>query len=481
MFKRLRITRKDERQSVESLFLAHYEQMRSWALHLTGHQEAAAEDLVHDLYVHLALDQPDFTEIENPAGYLFIVLRNLYQSQRWRLARGPLGPTVTVDFDSIEVTLSAVTPDLGDRFQILDQFWRVNEYACARKESSKAASVLILRFFFGYYPSEIAGILCGSRNLATELLRRARAEARSYLDDPTKLAWMKPPNAPVTVDRQPLRSARNADEVIGQLRRAIQSSRQGECLPERHLEDIYIANQPQLLSAALLGHIVSCPNCLDAVNRLLALPPLSDRHPPDMLGPDATGSKGVGAKPATGSGSARSALERSRRKLREVYEHDPQELRVAVNGEVIVAHRINAEWNEISLALRNQAEELGAEEASYIEVFSEQGVRLLLLTVKTPPDGAFEQQSQIRLSDGRTLSARLNFCGRWPHLDLQYHDPSQCALRVADCGLEKAADCGLRMAVGGCVDCGGRRAAIGVVVETCRAARARIASEEGRA
>jgi len=51
------------------------------------------------------------------------------------------------------------TIDPRDQIQVHDELRRVYQYACARKETSKAGSVLILRFFHGYYPSEIAKLL----------------------------------------------------------------------------------------------------------------------------------------------------------------------------------------------------------------------------------------------------------------------------------------------------------------------------------
>ena len=35
---------------------------------------------------------------------------------------------------------------------------------------------------------------------------------------------------------------------------------------------------------ATLAHVVSCPRCIDEVNSLNGLPPLSERYPTDSLG-----------------------------------------------------------------------------------------------------------------------------------------------------------------------------------------------------
>jgi len=52
-------------QSVEDLFLAHYERMFEWASYVTGHDPQQAEDLVHDVFVHFALKRPDLNGVEN--------------------------------------------------------------------------------------------------------------------------------------------------------------------------------------------------------------------------------------------------------------------------------------------------------------------------------------------------------------------------------------------------------------------------------
>jgi DNA-directed RNA polymerase specialized sigma24 family protein len=63
---------------------------------------------------------------------------------------------------------------------------------CVRKETAKAASALILRFFHGYYPSEITQLLCTSRQAVAELLRVARAEVKAFLLEPQRLVFLSP-------------------------------------------------------------------------------------------------------------------------------------------------------------------------------------------------------------------------------------------------------------------------------------------------
>jgi RNA polymerase sigma factor (sigma-70 family) len=409
---------------VEDLFLTHYEQMLVWALHLTGHDHSCAEDLVHDVFVQLRLGAPDFDAIENLEGYLFTVLRNLHRSQLSRSQRSPANPSLLVEYDSVEAGLRALDKDAGQRLQTLDELRLICQFVGARKESAKAASALILRFFHGYYPSEIAQILCTSRQAIAELLRVARAEVKVFLTEPQRLSLMQSTPAPAL----PLL---DSDNLTEQLRQAIYATRQGACLPPRHLEDLYIANHPELIDAPKLAHFVSCAACLEIINRLLKLPALDDRHPPDRLGPDPQASnqrapfKPTALKPKR---NARMSLQEFERRWRAVYEHDPVELRIAVNGAVMSAQKLTAtERNEQAVSIAPATEPL------FIEVFSEQGVRLLFFHAVAPPAGNFEQEARATLSNGRTLTAHLTFGSAWPHLEIVY----DCRLLIADWGWEE--------------------------------------------
>jgi hypothetical protein len=175
----------------------------------------------------------------------------------------------------------------------------------------------------------------------------------------------------------------------------------------------------------MLGHIVSCPDCLDVANRLLDLPLLSERYPTDMLGPDTRGGKGGsntpgGGPPGGGNAAAmREAVKRHRRGVRKVFEHRPKELCVTVNGYPLGSQRIGLELNELTLSVK------GEEKIEFVEIVSEQETRLLLLNVnEPPPSGLYEQTEQVALSDGRMLEARLSFSNPWPTLHIVYSDPT---------------------------------------------------------
>ncbi|MBS1812156.1 MAG: hypothetical protein JST84_28590 [Acidobacteria bacterium] len=120
---------------VEELFLQRYEQMLEWALHLTGHCAAQAEDLVPDAFVQLTLSPPDFKAVENLDGYLFVVLRNLHRSQMQRAMRGPTGPESLVNYDSAAASLKSADP--REHWQAVEELQQFCRYASLRKESSK--------------------------------------------------------------------------------------------------------------------------------------------------------------------------------------------------------------------------------------------------------------------------------------------------------------------------------------------------------
>src|SRR3989441_5971070 len=168
----------------EEVFLARYGKLRSWALQLTEHDRERAEDLVHDAYIQFTFAQPDLDAISNLNGYLYSLLRNLHLSQLRRSTRRQHRTISIVDYDSAEIGLRAADP--RERIRLQDQLREVCKYACMRKETSKAGSVLILRFLHGYYPREIAQVMRCTREAVEERLRAARSEARQYLENPKR-------------------------------------------------------------------------------------------------------------------------------------------------------------------------------------------------------------------------------------------------------------------------------------------------------
>src|SRR5947199_1637672 len=415
----------------EEVFLARYGKLRSWALQLTEHDRERAEDLVHDAYIQFTFAQPDLDAINNLNGYLYSLLRNLHLSQLRRSTRRQHRTISIVDYDSAEIGLRAADP--RERIRLQDQLREVCKYACMRKETSKAGSVLILRFLHGYYPREIAQVMLCTREAVEERLRVARSEARQYLENPKSLRFLNhqvsEPRAVATrLSSDPHISeksqsagdgfARTVDEFLNELRRMIFDSRQGECSTRDQIESLYRDCGASGINHVTLAHTVSCPACLDELNRLLDLPSLDERFPTDTLGTDTRGKGGDGGGDdggATGGGSDRER-QKCRKAAREVYEHQPSELCVSVNGYLMAAQKVGSELNEQSVSISI------AEPIDFVEILSEQEMRLLFLSVE--PNALHQRKARIALSDDRTLEATLDFDTSWPSLQVVYLDPS---------------------------------------------------------
>ncbi len=396
----------------EELFVERYEQMLDWALHLCGGDETVAKDLLHDVFILFTLNQPNLASIENLEGYLYAMLRNLHLSQVRKATRTPLQQLSIVEYDSAEAGLLRLKA--YDRIQAQDELRRVCHYACTRKQQAKAASVLILRFFHGYYPSEIAEIVKTSCQAVNVRLMMARSEAKLTLESPRTIGFLKDSAIPELL---PANFARSTDDFLHELCRTIYASCRGECLSLRQLKKIYQPGSDAQIECESLAHIVSCPRCLDEVNRLLHLPLLAERYPTDTLGRE-TRKKGGPGGGATGGGISGSLMSKWRRRAKGVFEHWPKELCVSVNGYVQGSQRINSERSELNLVIDL------AEPISFIEVFSEQETRLLLLNVEPPPVGSGEQSLKVTLSNGRSLELTLRFRSPWPAVQLVYHDPA---------------------------------------------------------
>jgi RNA polymerase sigma factor (sigma-70 family) len=418
----------------EEEFLARYGRLRASALRLTAGDRGAAEDLVHDAFVQFTLARPELGRVENLDGYLYQMLRNLHLSQLRRARRRGEDAPAVVEYDSAEFALRAYA-DPRDSIRVQDELRQVCRYACLRKETSKAGSVLILRFMHGYYPGEIAQVSRSTREAVEERLRTARGEARQFLKDPSSLRFIKREAASAPTPA-PTGFAQTHEELLADLRRRVFDSRRGECLTKETLSEIYDGGS-RAPDCATLAHVVSCPRCIDEVNSLNGLPPLSERYPTDSLGVEPRSGKGGGDDDGTrgdggtggggdgtgtgghGTGGANAEeAGRCRRRARDVYEHRPRELCVAVNGRLLGTQKVAS-------VLSEQRLNVGADEGvSFVEVFSEQDVRLLYLDPAAwPAEADGGRVASVRLSDRRTLEARLSYDGSMPTVQVVYRDP----------------------------------------------------------
>jgi RNA polymerase sigma factor (sigma-70 family) len=399
----------------EDQFIERYERLHAWALALTSGDHERAEDLVHDAFIQFTLRRVELGAIENLDAYLHRMLRNMFLSEV-RAANVRELPLSIADFESAELGLRSVDPQT--RMQIAEDLHRICRYASARKETSKAGSVLILRFFHGYYLNEIAQVLRSGLPAVYDWLKLARREARAYLDDPSSLRFIVYP--PTAETRRPAGS-QTSIELLNELRNEVFDSRRGACLSPKHLHRLYGNEAIAKLNCAQVAHNVSCPVCLDEVNEMLDLPPLAERFPTDTVGrsgPPRGGGEGGGSEDG-GTGSVTTdPKQKHTRRFKEVFDHRPQELRVSVNGFQLGSQKVGLELSEQTISV-NIDERIG-----FVEVFSEQGVRLLFFEVSEPVDGDVEQRTEASFSDGRQLQLSLNFRSTWPTLNVLYRDPA---------------------------------------------------------
>jgi DNA-directed RNA polymerase specialized sigma24 family protein len=406
-------------RSNEELFFEHYPQLLKWALHLSDSDRGDAEDLVQDFYLQITHINVELAEVNEIEPYLFKILRNLHYSRLRRQGKRQQHELSIVDFDSLERGLAAVSRN--DLLLVHSSLNHICEFACQRKSTSRAACIFILRFFLGYYSSEVMKIASITRMGVDRALQIVRGEARLYLENPTATRSV------VRQNRGGIGSGKRLDDskdLFLELRRTIFNTCEGPCFEHFVLKQHYAAESPGRFVVEELAHLVSCEVCLDKVNVILGLPLLDERSPDDTIGRD--NQPGSGASKNSGFSITRgkkpdAATRRRRvlaRRMREFLEHRPESLELAINGETRTTQRVTAAVNELKLTLSR------SDEPGFIEVFSEQGVRLTYLHVVEPtssPD--LEQRQHLGLSDSRSLAVTLSFANDVSTVKVVYKDP----------------------------------------------------------
>lgn len=408
-----------ERRTNEELFFEHYSQILGWASQLVHSDRADAEDLVQEFYIHVTRSNAALADVDEIQPYLFKVLRNLHYSRLRQEGRSPIYDLSIVDYDSVEWGLAAV--DRRGLFLVRANLKIICEFVCQRKNTSRASSIFILRFFMGYFPSEVMKVAQLTRVGVDKSLQFVRREAQLYLEKPDATRSTVPQGRP---DALSSKATDDSHALFLELRQTVFGSCEGPCFPLSALEKRYREASPTRFTTRELAHLVSCKNCLDRANRILGLPLLDERSPDDTIGRDnPPGFGGVDApKLSLSSGTKRTAGPKERkaldRKARGVFEHRPESLEISVNGETRTSQRVTAEVSEFHLKLgRTEAPE-------FIEVFSEQRVRLVYLHVTEPTlYPSLEQREHIVFSDDRSLELTLSFGNDLPTVHVVYRDP----------------------------------------------------------
>src|SRR5712664_609664 len=396
-------------RSHEEEFIRRYNFLFSRCLQLTK-QKDVAEDLLHDGFVQFTINRPDLGSIEDLDAYLCRLLRNVYYA-RLRLATwSPKNNISLIDYDSAAMALRS--RDLCAEIHVQQELLRICRYAFIRKETSKNACILTLRYFHGYYPSEIAKVINGNALLVRRLLSDARKEVKRLL---TNSFEHKDAATELPSELKKMGADISDTEFLTKVRKALFLPKNGCCISSPELNALY--HDSKVLNGTVLAHVVHCANCLDQINQLRGLPTLSERQTDNGEGrerpPRTPGGNG---DPPNSSISARTSRRLAAR-TRETFEHLPQKLRICVNGIQLCEQSVAAALNELGLTVNL------AEKVTFVEIYSELGIRLLFMDVEAFPDGPMEQTQRVHLSDGRTLDVVLSFTGLLQTLEVTYHDP----------------------------------------------------------
>jgi RNA polymerase sigma factor (sigma-70 family) len=395
----------------EEAFIQSYSRLRSWAIQIARPDQELAEDLLHDAFIQFTRTQPELENIANTDAYLYGVIRNLHLSYLRKKIRREKYSRSIIDFETINLGLK--NGDFLDNFQVQEELKRICYFLCLRKESSKSASVMMLRFFHGYFPSEISQVMCANTQVVKVRLNTARNEIKSVIESNEAIQTIENRISPALILKKSFRS--NSDLTTA-LREMIFHSTDGICLDDFALREVYF--EKEIIETKTLAHIVSCRKCLDKVNELLNLLPISERYSVDFIGKDGGGNPGN----PTGNGGGMNedlnekVLQSWQRGSQEVFEHEPRKLFFSINGEVKTAQNIKQNSTEITVKT-NQDEPL-----EFIEIFSEQNIRLAFLSF-AEDSPATEKQYSFDFSEERNLSLKLKRENSQILLTAIYSDP----------------------------------------------------------
>jgi DNA-directed RNA polymerase specialized sigma24 family protein len=391
----------------EQLLADYYSQLLKWGAVLTRGDEQKAADIVQELCLYFILTKPDLSTVTNLDGYFYTSLRHIYLSGLARASREALHFVSVADFDSFEFALAS--NQSGDPLQRQNDLRRICGYNVWRKGSSKSASYFIFHFFHGYSRREIAELARLPISAIYNKLKTARSEVTSYLNESGKLRTIGRGLPPEPVVSWSLSST---GEMFKELRQTVLDARRSECLPAEALIAKYRTTTSIPIDCTLLAHLVSCEDCLAIIDRHFRRPTLRDREPLD-------GSAGGDERYTRQTGTSPKILQSVLRRWGSVNEHRPRTLSIAINGKIVAFHDVQASHSTLSARIEH------ALSAQFVEVFSEQDVRLALLSVGDhPPDAPHIRAQRVSLSDDRWLELRLVFDGLGLDSQVTYSDPA---------------------------------------------------------
>src|SRR5579863_4608105 len=402
----------------EKVVELYYPQLRAWAGVITRGDQSRSEDIVHDLYLYIALTKPDLSRVENLDNYLYQSLRHTYLSALTRAARESMQSVTTTDFDSIRIALWA--RPIHDVLQQQNELRRICCYAVWRKAQMKGASYFVLRFFHGYGLHEITTIASLPLSAVKPKLSEARADVREYMSDSNRLRMIGRSAPPEPIQ---LWTPVSWLSLSGELRGVILDGRTGPCLSEWELAMHYHSPVPRPLPAARLSHVVSCEKCLATIDDIHRRPTLKDRELLDGVS---------GYVRSSGRGRSRAAVlsfhtlaRRVEGQCEDLYEHRPETLSIAIDGKIVASHALQAQHNVLS------ARSERIDSSTYVEILSDQGLRLAMLWFEhLPPGGPFQKTQRTNLSEDRWLDLTLTIDGQGLIAEVVYFAPELAPVPV---------------------------------------------------
>ena len=399
--------RHHDNQAKEKLFLEYYSWLVECALNITHGQRERAEDLVHDVFVQFLAKNTDIASISNVRGYLNGILCNLHLLQLRRSTRHPVQSLTPIDHDSALVGLR--TWNSAEQLQSADLLFRACDFVCYRKEVATTSSILILRFFHGFYPGEICALLNAGRKAVDKWIVRGRSETKQYLESPYPL-----PETLRTTYTKPVSESSAA--FLRNLRERIFQSCTSDCS--------VLADDARELGMRELAHLVSCRACLARRSRDAGLAHVAERMADDISDRDdgrPEGRTGGGGRIVPvrfrGKSSKRAVLHDVYARQKEVFEHRPKEISVVFDGVPRATLLVNAATNTLNVSLDSN------ELTNSVAVFSEQDFNFLLLDYDDLI-GHERRVYGIPLSDDRFLEVTVTPGTLGACIQIVYLDPS---------------------------------------------------------
>lgn len=390
----------------ESLFLDHYGWLLKRARHLASGTSEDPQDLVQELYIsfiHLNASH-QFSDEAHVRAYLRKALKNLFALRRMRHGTDATTRLALVDFDSVEFGLTAI--DRSRLLHVRSDLAKIGEYVLARRHSSKGATVFLMRFFFGYLPSEIMSLLKLNRKAFEKMLLTTRLEAKAYIERPHVLRFLlrQEANAPEFPKHLPEES----EALFAELQRRMFFLPVGAHTPLEQLEQIYSTSTGSL-SLEQTAHLGSCRTCLQRAGDVLHIPDLLLQLFPDPAEP--------GDPTSSSRGLENDPLKKLRRRGREVFEHRPSKLQIIVDGQLRGVQTVTGVESRLQLTLKPFSK------PEFVEIRSEQGVLMLYFDLEEGAELLEDREVHADFSEGRRLTASFCFADGTSVIDVFYFDP----------------------------------------------------------